>query len=247
MTHSFLCSREMWRAQAEELALSYRVLNLDVRGHGDSDLGEVPFTLDSLADDAVAVLDAAGVERASWIGLSIGGMLSLRAALRHPQRVASLVLADSDGHQDPWIRKTRYRLMAAGARLLGLRPFVPAVAKIMFGSTTLREQPELVAQWSRSFSDVPMPTVLAGVEALCRRRSLLDQLGSIGVPTLVLVGAEDQAQPPERSRMLVNAIPGASLAVIPGAGHLSALEQPVAVSRAILEFLDERNRGRRES
>ncbi len=237
MTHSFLCSRRMWEAQAVELARDYRVINVDVRGHGESELGGGTFTIDDLAADVLAVLDAVGIERAAWVGLSIGGMLSLRAALRAPEQVAGLVLADSGGDRDPWVKRTRYRLMATGARWLGIGPFLPAVTKLMFGATAILEQPALVDSWTAEFRSVPMATILAGVDTLCRRRSVLHRLGEVSAPALVLVGAEDLAQPPERSRMLADALPNAVLEVIPAAGHLSAVEQPLAVTEAIRRFL----------
>lgn len=237
LTHSFLCSRRMWAMQAAALGRQYRVINVDLPGHGESPLGSAPLTLGRLADDLVAVLDACEVDRATWIGLSIGGMLSLRAAVEHPERVAALVIADSDGGRDPWWKRARYRAMAAGARRLGIERFLPAVAGLMFGATSLETRSELVERWLDDFRAVPMATIDAGVRALNRRPSVLDRLREVDVPALVLVGEEDRAQPPEGSRKIAQALRRATLEVVPGAGHLSAVERPERVLAAIERFL----------
>ncbi|MDX1644044.1 MAG: alpha/beta fold hydrolase, partial [Thermoanaerobaculia bacterium] len=111
LLHSFLCSREMWSYQAADLARSYRVVNADLRGHGDSGPAEAPFTLDDLVDDAVVVLDHLGIERAVWAGLSIGGMIALRAALIAPDRVDALIVADSSAERDPLLQRAKHRLL----------------------------------------------------------------------------------------------------------------------------------------
>lgn len=236
LLHSFLCSGRMWREQLPQLASARRVLNVDLRGHGLSDPVTRPFDLYDAVSDVVAVLDAAGVEKAVWCGLSIGGMIALRAALSCPERVSALALLDTDaGAEGAW-RKLKYRAMGAGAQRLGIDPFLPSIARLMFGATTRREQPELVAEWKREFSSVHLPSILLCLEALVRRDSLLGRLSRIAVPALVLVGAEDRSLPPALSRRLHAALSDSTYVEIPAAGHLSALEQPAAVTDALMHF-----------
>lgn len=237
LMHSFLCSREMWSYQAADLARSYRVINLDMRGHGESGPSEEPFTLDDLVDDVVVVLDHLGIERAVWGGLSIGGMIALQAALTVPDRVGALILADSAAERDPLFNRTKYRLLGTLTRLVGIRPVLGPVSRIMFGRTTRRDNRELVEEWRRRFLGVHLPSVLQGLDCLNCRPTVLDRLESIRVPTLVMVGEEDIGQPTRRSRAIAAAIPGAELITIPEAGHLSALEQPEIVSEAMRDFL----------
>lgn len=237
MSHSFLCSREMWAYQAAELSSSYRVVNLDLRGHGDSGPAEDPFTPYDLVDDVVTVLDHLGIERAVWCGLSIGGMTALRAALTVPDRVDALIVADATGGRDAALTRLKYSLMGRAAKLVGTRRLMPRVLPIMFGPTALREQPELVAEWSERMASVDIGSLLNVLEVLQNRDVILDRLGEIRVPTLIMVGEEDRGQPPARSRELERAIPGAELVIIPEAGHLSALEQPEVVNEVMHDFL----------
>jgi 3-oxoadipate enol-lactonase len=238
LLHSFLCSGEMWRGQVPQLSERCRTINVDARGHGASGHVARPFSLLEMVDDTTAVLDGVGVERAIWAGLSVGGMVALRAALVAPERVSGLILLDTDaGNEGTWPR-LKYRGLAVVARLLGLRPLRGQIARQMFGTTSIESRPALVEEWSDRFARVHVPSALRMLDALVRRDDISARLTEIAVPAVVVVGAEDRSLPPARSRRLAAALPHATLHEIEGAGHLSALEQPDAVTRAVLSFLD---------
>ncbi len=237
LLHSFLCSGTMWREQVKPLARHWRVINIDARGHGRSGRVERPFTLYDMVDDSTAVLDDAEIERAVWVGLSIGGMVALRAALRTPDRVAGLILIDTDAGVESGFKRVKYRALRAAARVFGIRPLVPQIRRQMFGSTTRKQRPEMVAEWSRRFAEADLPSMLRTLDALLDRDDLGPELSRIDVPTLVLVGAEDVALPPARSRAIAARLPNGTCREIPTAGHLSALERPEAVTAAIEAFL----------
>ncbi len=237
LTHSFLCDGALFRHQVAALKRMHRVINIDLRGHGRSAPSDSPFDIYDLVDDVIAVLDTEGVESAIWMGLSIGGFLSLRSALSHPERVRALVLMDSDaGPESAW-KKVKYAAMKWGLRTVGLRFIVPAVMPIMFGETTLRSRPELREEYFRRFLQLHVPSMSNGIDAITGRDDLLGRLKEITCPTLVVVGEEDRALPVWKSRRLAAGIRGAELVVIPAAGHLSAIEQPEAVTDAIARFL----------
>ncbi len=235
--HSFLCSGKMWREQVPKLGTKFRVINPDLRGHGRSSHVTRPFSLYDALSDVIAVLDQLRIERAIWCGLSIGGMVALRAALTRPERVAGLVLLDSDAGPETGLRKLKYRAMGAGARVMGFRPFLPSIARLMFGTTTRRNNPTLVDEWKRQFAELHLPSVLRCLEALMHRDSLFGRLDQITVPALVLVGEEDLSLPPPLSRRIHDRLPHSTFGLIPAAGHLSPLERPAAVTDAILGFL----------
>lgn len=237
--HSFLCSGEMWASQVGPLSQHAHVVNPDFRGHGRSGPVEAPFDLYDLVDDQLAVLDHLGIDRAVWAGLSIGGMVALRAALVHPDRVGGLILLDTDAGAETAGKKLRYRAMGWGVRLLGTRPFLPAIARLMFGSTTRRTRPGLVAAWKHRFATVHVPSMLRFLDALVERDSVVDRLGEVRTSTLVIVGEEDAALPPDRSEEIAARISHARLVTVPEAGHLVALENPHLVTEAMIEFLDE--------
>jgi 3-oxoadipate enol-lactonase len=237
LMHSFLCSGEMWRAQAVRLAEDNRVVNIDLRGHGRSGASATPFDLYDLVDDVTAVMDSLGIDRAVWAGLSVGGMASLRAALVAPERVAGLVLVDTHAGTERPLRRLKYRFMAVIARHFGLSPVVPAISRMMFGASTRRRDPKLVADWEEKFRAADVPSMLEYASALLSRDSVLGRLADISVPTLVIVGEEDTSLPRRYSDEIAAGIPGAKLVVVPSAGHLSALEQPDIVTDEMHGFL----------
>ncbi len=239
--HSFFCSVEMWRYQAPELARSYRVINPDYRGHGRSSPLREDLDVYDLVEDSVALLDHLGIERAVWAGLSVGGMTAMRAALRYPERVRSLVLLDTDADAERlWIR-LKSRPMGAGTRLVGLRPFLPAVVKGMFGPTTCRENRPLVEEWRAWFAAADPESMRRFLEMLMRRDSVVARLGEIEVPSLVIFGSEDRSLPARLSKKIDAGLPDSKLVEIPRAGHLSTLEQPEAVTAAMVGFLRQRH------
>ncbi len=235
--HSFLCSGDMWAQQIPSLAKHHRIINIDLRGHGRSGRIEESCGIYDLVGDVVAVLDALEIECAVWAGLSIGGMVAMRAALTAPDRVRALILIDTHAGAETGAKKLKYGLLNVGARTLGIRPFLPAVVPLMFGKTTRRENPGLVAVWKEKFTEIHMPSISSVLGALVGRDSVVDRLPDIGVPTLVIVGAEDASLPVVCSREISEAMPNSSLVIVPEAGHLSALEQPQVVTEAMVDFL----------
>lgn len=235
--HSFLCSGDMWREQVPALSHQYRVINIDFRGHGQS--GEVThaFSLYDAVSDVVAVLDECGVQKAVWCGLSVGGMVAIRAALTRPERVAGLILLDTDAGAEHPLRKLKYRLMGLGAKTLGIGPFLSPIGRLMFGASTRRHNPALVSEWRQAFAAVHVPSILLSLESLIQRDSVLARLPEISVPSMVIVGEEDRSLPPAVSRQIHERLPGSEYVEIPAAGHLSSLEKPERVNQAILRFL----------
>lgn len=236
LAHSFLCSGAMWAPVLPALS-AYRVVNVDTRGHGASGRVERRCTVEDVMRDHLAVLDALGIARATWAGLSLGGMVAIRAALDAPDRVDALVLLDTDAGPETLGVRAKHALLAGVARTVGVGPVVPQIAKLMFGRTTLRERPALAREWSDRFARVHVPSVLNVLAGVDGRDDLLPGLGRVAVPALVVVGAEDLALPPERSRRLAAGIRASRLVEVPGAGHLSTLEAPAAVGAAMASFL----------
>jgi 3-oxoadipate enol-lactonase len=238
--HSFFCSGEMWRHQVPALAEAHRVINLDYRGHGQSSPLRDDLRIYDLVEDSVALLDRLGIEQAVWVGLSVGGMTAMRAALRYPGRVRALILIDTDADAErSWV-KWKSRPMGTGTRLVGLRPFLPAVVRAMFGPTTCRENRELVMEWRDRFAAADPESMRRFLEMLMRRDSVVSRLGEIEVPSLVIVGSEDRSLPLRLSKTIDAGLPDSKLVEIPHAGHLCTLEQPKAVTAAMLDFLGQR-------
>jgi pimeloyl-ACP methyl ester carboxylesterase len=237
MGHSILCSGKMWMYQVPTLAERYRVINIDQRGHGKSVPAAGPYALHDMVEDAFAVLDHLEIERAVWAGLSMGGMVAMHAAVTAPDRVAALLLLDTHAGEETMYKKLKYRAMSIGAKAFGVRPFFPAVLPLLFGRTTLAENQSLVDEWKPRFEEIHVQSLARAVTALTRRPSIVRELGEVLCPSLVIVGEEDASLPPPISQEIADALPNASLVVIPEAGHLSALEKPEVVTEAMLQFL----------
>jgi pimeloyl-ACP methyl ester carboxylesterase len=235
--HSILCSGEMWMHQVPQLARRYRVINIDQRGHGKSVPATGPYELRDMVEDAFSVLDHLDIERAAWAGLSMGGMVAMHAAVTAPNRVASLLLLDTHAGEETTYKRFKYRVMSIGAKAFGVRPFFPAVIPLLFGRTTLAENQTLVDEWKQRFEAIDVQSLARAVSALTRRPSIVRELGEVRCPSLVIVGEEDASLPPHLSREISDALPNASLVVIPKVGHLSALEEPEAVTEVMLGFL----------
>ena len=240
--HSFLCSGKMWREQVVALSANYRVVNVDFRGHGKSGNATNSFTLYDAVSDVVAVLDELRIATAVWCGLSIGGMVALRAAVQNPDRVAGLILLDTDAGAELPFRKLKYTLMGAGARLAGIKPFLSPVGRLMFGTNTRQQNRDLVQEWRNEFAKAHVPSMVRVLDALMQRDSVLPQLQQIDVPALVAVGEQDASLPTPLSRRIHDLLPDSHFVQIPDAGHLSALEQPASVNKAILDFLERKFR-----
>ena len=241
MGHSILCSGEIWVNQVPRLAERYRVINIDQRGHGRSVPATSPYELCDMVEDAFAVIDHLEIDRAIWAGLSMGGMVAMHAAIAAPDRVAALLLLDTHAGEETPYKKLKYRAMSIGAKAFGVRPFFPAVIPLLFGRTTMAENQTLIADWKPRFEEIHVQSLARAVSVLTCRPSIVGNLGDVKCPSLVIVGEEDASLPAHLSREIADALPNASLVVIPQAGHLSALEKPEEVTSTMLEFLDSLN------
>jgi 3-oxoadipate enol-lactonase / 4-carboxymuconolactone decarboxylase len=231
LMHSLGTHLHVWDAQVAALARGFRVVRFDLRGHGLTEPSTTPFTVEDLAGDALAVLDACGITAAHVAGVSIGGMIAQAVATRAPARVTSLILCDTALAIPP---PEMWRQRAATARAEGLAALAdgtmarwvsPAYAASPAGrglrAVLLRTPPEGYA---------------AAAEALARA-DLTAATSRLRVPTLVIVGALDLATPVAAAEALRDAIPGATLVVIPDALHIPMVEVPEAVTAAMLGFL----------
>jgi 3-oxoadipate enol-lactonase len=237
LLHAFPLARFMWDAQLDALAASQRVIAFDARGFGLSPLGEGPLTMERIADDAAALLDTLGIERAVVGGCSMGGYAALAFARRHPGRLRALYLQDTRAGADS--EEARQGRAALAERVLreGAGVAVEAFLPKLLGETTKRDQPALATSLRERILATAPQAIANALHGLAARADSRPTLAGIGVPTLVVVGSEDVLTPPSESEAMTAAIPGARLEVVPRAGHLANLEQPAAVSAALRTFL----------
>jgi 3-oxoadipate enol-lactonase len=234
--HAFPLDRTMWAPQTSALASEWRCITIDTRGFGESTpVG--PFGVDRYADDVLAVLDAAGAERATIVGLSMGGYVALALWRRAPERVGALVLADTRAGADaPDTRERRRELMALALEQ-GVAAVVDRQLVGLLGKTTRDRHGEIESAVRTIGTRATAEGITGALEALLARPDSTATLGTISVPTLVIVGDEDVLTPPKEARTMHGAIPRSRLEVITQAGHLSNIEHPAAFNVLLSEFL----------
>ncbi|GGU13689.1 bifunctional 3-oxoadipate enol-lactonase/4-carboxymuconolactone decarboxylase PcaDC [Streptomyces violascens] len=215
----------MWDRQIPELAGSWRVVRFDLPGHGGAP-AQPAHSIAELGDRLIATLDGLGVQRFGYAGCSIGGAIGADLALRHPHRVASLALVAASprfGTAD------EFRQRGVIVRANGMDPMARSAPERWFTAAYAAAQPAIV-EWAVQMVRTTDPACyIAACEALAAF-DIRAELGRITAPTLALVGAEDRVTGPGDARTLVAGIPGAGLAVVPGASHLAPVEQPAAVT-----------------
>jgi 3-oxoadipate enol-lactonase len=247
LLHPFPFTRHIWGAGGDEgdvtatLARRFRVLAVDARGFGESDLrashptpgASAPYALTDLADDLAALLDELAVDRTAVVGMSMGGYTALAFAARHAARLSALVLADTRAAADtPEARAKREEALAtihgdgADIYLDGslARMLSPRAAPGLHALVRARAEPRA-------------DSLVAGVEALRDRPDRTAELPAIACPTLVLCGADDQITPAAEMRRMAGALPRGRYVELAGAGHLAHLEAPAAFVTATGSFL----------
>jgi pimeloyl-ACP methyl ester carboxylesterase len=235
--HAFPLHRGMWDAQARALQATHQVVRFDARGFGGTPPGDGLLTMERIADDAAAVLDLLGLSRATVCGLSMGGYAALAFVRRHPDRLKALVLADTRTAADTVEAKRSRAAQAETVRREGPAGIADAFLQKAVGATTHARRPEIIARVKEMILKAPARGIVDALAGLAARADSAATLREIRVPTLVVCGAEDALTPVADAEAIHRGVPGSTLEIIPGAGHLSSLEDPGAFNRALLDFL----------
>lgn len=252
----------MWYKQLPELSKHYKVIVYDNRGVGLTDKPDSEYTIELMADDAAALLTTLGIESAHVLGVSMGGYIAQELAIRHPEKVRSLVLACTNMGEAGMLKRNS-TLLNGYLKLWGLLPgmlevsgkaSVPTLTnnyglskedKILYGLSSaftkeyFRDNPEEIDRIVKWRLDNPQPSYAwkrqfaAGVNFDSSNRA-----GGINVPTLVISGSKDIIVPNESSIKLAETIPGAELKILPGAGHLMFIERSVEFNESVTSFID---------
>ncbi|MET8624978.1 alpha/beta hydrolase [Kitasatospora sp. NPDC004669] len=239
LLHAFPLNASMWSTQLDALpgltGDEVRVLAPDQRGFGGTELGADEPSLDLVADDLALLLDAAGIDRAVVAGLSMGGYVALAFARRHPQRLAGLLLANTRATADTdAARANRERIAAAVTARDSVQLLLDE--KVAAGQLGPDSQ-HLVERVQAMVAAAPPASVAWAQRAMAARPDSLDVLAGLRVPLSVVAGAQDALVAPEEAERMLRARPDAELTVVPGVGHLSALEAPGAFDAAVRRLL----------
>jgi 3-oxoadipate enol-lactonase len=233
LMHSIGCDLTLWDRQIDALADDFRIVRFDARGHGRSDAPKGDYTLDRLSRDALAVLDAVGVDSAYLCGLSLGGVTAQWLALHAAARVKAIIIANTAtriGTAEAWQARAD---MSIGQ---GMQALAPTAITRFFSERFLASSPEIADIFLQRLLTTA-PEGYAGCCAVLRDTDFTGQLGAIALPTIVIGGTLDVPTPLSQAEELARAIPGARLVAL-DAGHLSNVEQPAAFADAIRRILE---------
>jgi pimeloyl-ACP methyl ester carboxylesterase len=238
LVHGFPLDHSMWSGQIEGLSDSCRVIAPDLRGFGQSDVTDGTVTMAQLADDLAALLDGLDVnEPVIFCGLSMGGYVGWEFFIRHRDRLRGLVLCDTRAICDTPEGAQGRRDGAAKVLAEGPQVLVDGMIPKLFGRATVANRPELVEQTRQVMMNTPPQGVAAAARGMAQRIDATSLLPKIDCPTLVVVGEEDAISTVDEMRGFAAAIANAQIVEIAGVGHMSPLEDPAAVNKAIREFV----------
>jgi 3-oxoadipate enol-lactonase len=240
LVHGFPLDHTMWNAQIDALSEDYRVIAPDLRGFGRSGVTDGTVTMEQFADDLAALADALGVDGPLvFCGLSMGGYVAWRFWVKYSHRIRAMVLCDTRAVADaPEAAQARLETAEHVLRE-GPAPLAAAMIPKLVPESSRRKDPAMVESLERVILATDPRGIAAASRGMARRPDSTALLGQINCPALVLAGQLDRISTPDQMRAIAGAIPGARFAEIPGAGHMSPLENPRDVNAALLQFLAE--------
>lgn len=236
--HGFPLDRSMWRHQLAALS-RWECLAPDLRGAGTADVPAAPedYSMGSYAADLVRELDARRIKSAVVCGLSMGGYIAFELLRQYPKRVRALILCNTKAGADtPEAKRARDEL-AAKARAQGAKAVAGELIPKLLSRAAHDRQPQVVREVMELIERQPVAGIVGALHALRERPDSTPLLGQIRIPVLVVAGEDDQITPAAGMQEMARAIPRAQFALIPDAGHLTPLEQPMTVSSALADFL----------
>jgi pimeloyl-ACP methyl ester carboxylesterase len=234
--HAFPLSRTMWTAQENALSSQFRIITLDLRGHGESDAPLWRYTLDQSADDVRALLDHLAIQQAVFVGLSMGGYILFAFHRKYADRVQGLILADTRAQADTVEGKDGRFQMAQTAYKKGPSAIADLMIPKLLSSITVQTKPDLVRHVRAMIEGNQISGIAGDLMAMAERPDSIPLLSHIACPTQIIVGELDQATPPSDAKLMADQIPNARLAVIPQAAHLANLEQSEIFNQIVASF-----------
>jgi len=238
LLHPFPADHALWLPAAQILRSRYRVILPDLRGHGDSGVGEGPATMRKHATDIARVLDHAEAGRAPLAGVSIGGYALFEFWRRYRGRVAALILCDTKAQADTAEGRAARLKAAADVLEQGTEPFIDSMIPKLFGRTTLDTRPCLLMAPKEMMMKMSSEDISLVQKGMAERPDSVEILNTINVPTMLVAGEEDTLTPVRDAELMRQNIPGSQLKVVPRAGHYAVWEQAEEVGKLVRQFLD---------
>jgi pimeloyl-ACP methyl ester carboxylesterase len=238
LLHPFPANHDLWKPAAQALISRYRVILPDLRGHGDSDIGKGPATMEKHAVDIARVLDHEGVGRARFVGVSIGGYALFEFWRRYRARVEALVLCNTKAQADTADARAARLQAAAEVIERGTEPFFESMVPKLMGKTTVNTRPDLVEGALRMMRKMSPEDVAMVQCGMAERQDSVETLKTIDVPVLIVTGDEDVFTGVAEAELMRRNLQRSQMNVVAKAGHYSPWEQPEEVGKLVRLFLD---------
>ncbi|MDC8447308.1 MAG: alpha/beta fold hydrolase [Nitrospira sp.] len=235
--HAFPLNRTMWAKQEDALSSQCRVITIDLRGHGESDAPLWHYSLDQAADDVHGLLDYLSIRQAVFVGLSMGGYILFAFHRKFADRMAGMVLADTRAQADTDEGKQARFEMAQIAYKQGARAIANIMIPKLLSPATIQTRPELVQHVRTMIEGNQVSGIAGDLMAMAERLDSIPLLQRMTCPAQIIVGELDLPTPPSDATLMADRIPNANLAIIPGAAHLSNLEQPDMFNETVRSFV----------
>lgn len=233
LSNSLMSNHTMWDPQMAVLTESFRVLRYDTRGHGDTDAPQGPYSIKLLAEDVIALLDALGIDKVHFAGLSMGGMIAQYLGAHFPDRIHSLLLCDTASEM-PTLEMWNDRISSAQEG--GITALLDGTLKRWFTAPFLKNDKAAVEKIAEMIRTTDTGGYI-GCASAVRDMSQTSILSKITAPTVIIVGEDDPACTVEQSKVLEEHIKGSKLVVLKNAAHLSNIEQTDKFNDAMMMFL----------
>jgi 3-oxoadipate enol-lactonase len=240
--HAFPLNRTMWAEQEKAFSSQFRVVTIDLRGHGESDAPLWRYTLDQAADEVIGLLDHLSIRQAVFVGLSMGGYILFALYRKYADRVNGLVLADTRAQADTAEGKEARFQMAQTAYQKGPSAIADIMIQKLLSPATVQTNPGLVRHVRAMIEGNQISGIAGDLMAMAERPDSVTLLKHITCPTQIIVGELDLPTPPSDAKLMADQIPNARLAIIPAAAHLSNLEKPDAFNNTVREFIGNETR-----
>ncbi len=238
LIHGFPLCRRMWHPQLPKLtAAGYRVITPDLRGFGESDAPDGPYSMELFADDIIALLDHLGIDRATIGGMSMGGYVLFNLLVRYPARLSGACFIVTRANADDEAAKVRRLKLAQDVMKFGPQVVADAFKPLLFAEASLTQRPKLVAEVYGWMTGTDSRGLAGGLLAMRERMDYTPLLGTFRLPTLAIGAEGDTVAPPEIARAIAAGVPGCKLCIVPEAGHIANLEHPRAFNACLINFL----------
>ena len=237
--HGLLWSTRIYDEQVAHFRAHYRCIAFDFRGQGQSEITKDGYDMDSLTDDTSALLEALGIDQYHFVGLSMGGFIAQRLAIRHPDRLLSLVLIATSADPEDVDNAPKYMKLVNAIRWLGMKRVSKKVLPIMFGESFLTDKArkDECKSWLEQLQSNHKLGATRAALGVIERKGTYEKISEITAPTLIVVGDQDAATPYPKAERMHFAISGSKLSVLKDAGHTATIETPEKVNTAISQFL----------